>query len=233
MDNSQKEKNGGTSNVFVNTTFLAFNALVGSPGRHGVHIFGLSREQLIMATVAALILGIPLAIIVAMAPFWDRVGDVWLLKQLNSYVAPAIDDLTYQYRSEALPRFPLKRFLVASISMIELIVLSNFVALFARGVRRHALLVWTCYDRRKIFQYFGISCLIFCGLWYVLFFDWKVLAFLQSTGRRSVGLILYFVMSMPVVALVFGHLAAIVGLGGWRTASRKLRRLRAAFISIA
>jgi hypothetical protein len=32
MDNSQKEKNGGTSNVFVNTTFLAFNALVARLG---------------------------------------------------------------------------------------------------------------------------------------------------------------------------------------------------------
>jgi hypothetical protein len=230
MDNSPKEKNGGTSDVFVNTTFSAFNALVDSPGRRGVRIFGLPRAHLIMATAAALILGIPLAIIVAMAPFWDRVGDFWLLKQLNAYVAPAIDGLSYQYRSEALPRFPLKRFLVASISMIELIFLSNFVALFARGVRRHALLVWTCYDRTKIFQYFAISCLVFCGLWYVLFFDWRVLAFL-NTGRRSGGFFVYLVMSMPVVTLVFGHMAAIVALGGWRAASRKLRRLRTAFVS--
>jgi hypothetical protein len=233
MNNSQKEKYGGTSNVFVNTTSSVFNALVDSPGRRGIHIFGLPREQLIMATVAALILGIPLSIIVAMAPFWDRVGDFWPLKQLNAYVAPAIDSLSYQYRSEALPRFPLKRFLVASISMIELIFLSNLAALFARGVRRHALLVWTYYDRRKIFQYFGISCLIFCGLWYVLFFDWKVLAFLLSTGGQSVKLVLYFVMSMPIVTLVFGHMAAIVGLGAWRTASRKLRRFRTTFVSIA
>jgi hypothetical protein len=233
MDNSQKKTYGGTSDVFVSITSSAFDALADSPGRRGVRIFGLPREQLIMAIAAALLLGIPLAIIVAMAPFWDSVGDFWLLKKLNSYVAPAINELTYQYRSGALPRFPLKRFLVASISMIELIFLSNFVALFARAVRRHALLVWTCYDRVKLFQYLGVSCLVFGGLWYVLFFDWKVLALLHSTSRRSTGLILYFVMSMPLVALVCGHMAVIVGLGCWRTVSRKLRRLRARIMSIA
>src|SRR5262245_8107151 len=228
MDNSQKENSGGTSNAFVNLSFSTFNALVDTPGRRGVRIFGLPREQLIKATVAALILGIPTAIFVAMVPFWDHVGDFWPLKQLNSYVAPAIDGLTYQYRSEALPRFPLKRFLIASISMVELIFLSSFAALFSRGVRRHALLVWTCYDRGKVLQYFGISCLIFCGLWYVLFFDWRLLAFLFRGGRSST-LVYYLVLSMPFVALVFGHMAAIVGLGGWRTASRKLRQVRQAF----
>jgi hypothetical protein len=228
MDNSQKENPGGSSNVFVNTAFSAFNALVDSPGRRNVRIFGLPREQLIMATVAALILGIPTAVFVAMVPFWDRVGDFWLLKHLNSYVAPAIDGLTYQYRSEVLPRFPLKRFLVPPISMVELIFLSTFAALFSRGVRRHALLVWMCYDRGKVLQYFGISCLIFCGLWYVLFFDWRLLAFLFRGGRSST-LVFYLVMLMPVVTLVFGHMAAIVGLGGWRTVSRKLRRFPTAF----
>src|SRR5262249_49886149 len=62
-----------------------------------------------------------------------------------------------------------------------------------------------------------------------LFFDWRVLAFL-NTGRRSGGFFVYLVMSMPVVTLVFGHMAAIIGLGGWRAASRKLRRLRTAFV---
>jgi hypothetical protein len=185
MDNSQKEKSGDTSNVFVNATFSVFNALIDSPGRRGVRIFGLPREQLIMAAVAGLILGIPAAIFVAMASFWDYVGDFWLLKQFNSCVAPAIDGLTYQYRSEVLPRLPLKRFLIASISIVELIFLSSLTALFLHGVRRHAVLVWICYDRRKVLQYFGISCLIFCGLWYVLFFDWRLLAFLFSSGRSS------------------------------------------------
>jgi hypothetical protein len=229
MDNSQKEKSGGTSNAFVDISFSTFNALVDTPGRRGVRIFGLPREQLIMAAVAGLILGIPAAIFVAMVPFWDYVGDFWPLKQLNSYVAPAIEELTYQHRSEALPRFPLKRFLIASISMVELIFLSSFAALFWRGVRRHALLVWICYDRGKVLQYFGISGLIFCGLWYVLFFDWRLLAFLFSSGRSST-LVYYLALSMPFVTLVFGHMATIVGLGAWRTASRKLRQFRKPFL---
>jgi hypothetical protein len=74
MDNSQKEKSGGTSSAFVDISFSTFNALVDSPGRRGVRIFGLPREQLIMAAVAGLILGIPAAIFVAMVPFWDYVG---------------------------------------------------------------------------------------------------------------------------------------------------------------
>jgi hypothetical protein len=229
MDNPQKERPSTTGAAIVHSAFSAFAAL-DSPGRRGIRIFGLPREQLIMATVAAVLLGIPLSFIVAMAPFWDRVGEVALLKQLNSYVAPAIDGLAYEYRAEAFPRFPLKRFLIASTTMVELVFLSNFVALFARGVRRHALLVWTCYDRTKLLRYFGLSCLGFCSLWFVLFFDWTVLSFLFSPGGRGARLVPYFVVAMPVVAAVFGHMAAIVGLGGWRTASRKLRRLRKAFL---
>jgi hypothetical protein len=83
MDNSQKKTYGGTSDVFVSITSSAFDALADSPGRRGVRIFGLPREQLIMAIAAALLLGIPLAIIVAMAPFWDSVGDFWLLKEIE------------------------------------------------------------------------------------------------------------------------------------------------------
>src|ERR1700730_1319562 len=143
-------------NDLPKVAFSVFSALVDSPGRHSVHIFGLPREQLIIATVATILFGIPVAIVLAIAPFWDRVGDFAFLMRLNSYVAPAIDGLTYEFRTEALPRFPLKRFLIASTSMVELIFLSNFVALFAHAVRRHALLVWTCHDRAKIFQYFGI-----------------------------------------------------------------------------
>jgi hypothetical protein len=228
MDNYQKEKPSSPSAAVVDSIFSAFRALVDSPGRHGVRIFGLPREQLIMAAVASVLFAFPLAIIIGMMPLWDRVGEFTLLKQLNSYVAPAVDHLAYEYRAEGLPRFPSKRFLTASASMVELIFLSNFFALFTRGVRRHALLVWTCYDRTKIFQYFGISGLIFCSAWYVLFFDWTILAFLDH--RAASRVVFYFVMAMPFVAFVFGHMAAIVGLGGGRTILRKLRRLRKAVL---
>jgi len=127
-------------------------------------------------------------------PFWDRVADFALLKNVNHSIAPAIDGLAYDYRSIALPRFPLKRFLIASTAMVELIFLVNFVALFARKVRKHALFVWTCFDRTKIFQYFGASGLIFFGLWYVLFFQ------LGNIGAFE----FFWPRSRPIVSL-FGH----------------------------
>ena len=225
INNSQQQKRSDSPTV-IDLTFSAFGALVDSPGRHGVRIFGLPRERLIMAVVASFLFAFPCAIIVAMLPFWDQVGDFVLLKLLNSYVAPAVDGLSYEYRAGGLPRFPAKRFLIASASMVELVFLSNFAALFTRGVRRHALLVWTCYDRTKIFLYFGISGLVFGSLWYVLFFDWRILALLNSGGRGAGRVMFYSVMAMPIVAFVFGHMATIVGLGGWRTASRELRRRR-------
>ncbi len=190
-----------------------------TPGRHGVRIFGLPPNQMAMACTAAMLFAFPSAVIVGMVPLWDRIGDLALVQQLNGYVAPAIDSLTYDDRASALPGFPLKRFLVASSSLIELIFLSNFIALFARGVRKHALLVWTCYDRRKIFRYLCISGLLFGGLWFVFFVDWRFFAFVNFGGRGT-QLDAYLIMAMPFVAVVFGHMAAIVGLGVWRTVSR-------------
>src|SRR5262245_20683629 len=99
MDKSQKQRHGTAPFRFVDLAFSALSA----PGRGGIRIFGLPRERLIMVSIASILLGIPLAFIVAMMPFWDHVGDFPLLKQLNSYAAPAIDGLTYEYRAEALP----------------------------------------------------------------------------------------------------------------------------------
>ena len=223
MDKSQKEIQSGVPAQF---DVSALSAIFYSSGRRGVRIFGLPPEQLSMATIALILLGIPLAFILAMMPFWDRVGDFALLKNVNHSIAPAIDGLAYDYRSIALPRFPLKRFLIASTAMVELIFLVKFVALFARKVRKHALFVWTCFDRTKIFQYFGASGLIFFGLWYVLFFNWEILVLLNSSGRAVGRLFPYLAIAMPITAAIFGHMAAIVGLGAWRTASRKLRSVR-------
>jgi hypothetical protein len=221
MDKSKGETD---ANVAAEATYSAFNALFYTPGRRGVRIYGLPPQQLVIATVTSMLFGIPLAFMVAMMPFWDTVGDFTPLKKLNSYVAPAIEGLTYEYRAMAVPRFPLKRFLIASMSTIELIFLTNFITLFARRVRKHALLVWTCYDRTKVLQYFAISAFIFLGLWYVLFFDWQLLALLFSASSRAAGrLIPCLVVPMPIVAAIFGHMAMIVGLGTWRTVSRKLR----------
>jgi hypothetical protein len=229
MGNSHKEAPGSPSAAVVRTAFSAFEAL-DAPGRRGVRIFGLPRQQLIKAAVVSGLFVIPLTIVIGMMPFWDRLGEFPALKQLNAYVAPAVDHLDYEYRSRSFPRLPLKRFLIASAVMVELIFLSNLVALFSRSVRRHALLVWACYDRAKVFQYLGISCAIFCSFWYVLFSDWTILAFLSQDARTLVNTFPYVVMAMPFAAFVFGHMATIVGLGSWRIASRKLRRLRKAVL---
>jgi hypothetical protein len=222
METSNK---GPDNETPAQPAFFGLEEVFYTPGRRGVRIYGLPPERLVIATVASVLLGIPLAFIVAIMPFWDIVGGFAPLKKLNSYVAPAIEGLTYEYRAMAFPRLPLKRFLIASMSMIELIFLTNFITLFARGVRKHALLVWTCYDRTTILQYFAISAFIFLGLWYVLFFDWQLLALLFSASSRAAGrLIPCLVVPMPIVAAIFGHMAMIVGLGTWRAASRKLRR---------
>ncbi len=87
-------------------------------------------------------------------PVWDRVGNFTVVHRLMSYAAPAINDLTSGYGAQGAPQLPLKRFLIASTSMIELTFWSCIAALFVRGVRRHALLVWTCYDRMTILLIF-------------------------------------------------------------------------------
>jgi hypothetical protein len=231
MSRSQNDVPARTAGAtVVQSAFSAFEAL-DAPGRRGVRIFGLPREHLIMATVAGVLLGIPLSFIVAMVPWWDRVGELPLLRHLNSYVAPAIEGLASEYRAASFPRFPLRRFLIASATMVELVFLSSFGALLSRNVRRHALLVWTCYDRTKLLRYFGIAGLAFFSLWFVLFYDWTILAFLFSSASGGRGkLAPYIVVAMPVMAVVFGHIAAIVALGAVRVAVRKLRRFRRSFL---
>ena len=203
---------------------LRLKSFFDSRGRRGVRLFGISGDRLFLVILVSTLLGLPLAVIIAMAAFWDRVGAFGLIKQFNSYSSPAIESLTYQYRDAGLPRFPVKRFFVASESMIELIFLGNFFALFLRTFRRHALLVWICYDQKKLFYYLAVSGLVFGGLWFVLFSDWAV-AHTLASSRKGSRFILYFVLGIPIAAFVFGHMASVVGLGMLRTASRRLRRL--------
>jgi hypothetical protein len=85
MDNSPKEAPGSPSGALVRSTFLAFEAL-DSPGRRRIRIFGLPRQQLIMAAVVSGLFVIPLTIVIGMMPFWDRVGEFPVLKPLNGYM---------------------------------------------------------------------------------------------------------------------------------------------------
>lgn len=227
MDRAQKEKptrspaSEGAAAVAAATS--AFDAL-DAPGRHGVRIFALAHNEMVMVTVATALFVLPLAIMIGMMPFWEQVGGLAPIRTLNAIIAPAVESLSFEYR---IDRFPLKRFLISCVSLVEIIFLSNIAALFSRRVRKHALLVWIYYDRRRLLQYAGISTFVFLAIWYLLFFDWTVASFLLSAPRGG-GVIGYSLIAMPVVAFVFGHLAAIVGLGVWRTVSRKLQRRRAA-----
>ncbi len=196
-----------------------------SVGRHGVGIYGLSPQQLAMVTFNLIFVGVPLFVFLSMMPIWDRVGEVWWVAKINSYIAPTIDAIDYKYRPAALPRFPLKRFLIATTSIIELLVLTNLASMMFRKLRRHALLVWLCFDREKVFLFLFVSGSVLAGIWYVLFYNWHTLQILGSTPRAVGRLVPLGIMVLPSIALLFGHLAVIVLLGLGRSTSKTMRLL--------
>jgi len=221
MDNPRRKTSSNPSAPYVNAAFTVFHALADSSGRRGVHIFGLSREQIIMASISTVLFIVPVLIFVTLLPLWDWIGGLAPLQWLNSIVAPALET-AYEMENDKLS----KRFLICSLSLVQLLLLSKFIALCVRGVRRHALLVWICYDRTKLLRYFAISAAVFLGLWGFLFFDWTVFAILHDSGRAGRRFIFFSGVALPFATFIFGHLAAIVALGAWRTISQKLRRSR-------
>jgi hypothetical protein len=215
MENSQNA--GNPSSPIGPVDCASFDA----PTRRRIAIFGLPREPLLLAAFMSIILGLPVAFIMAMLPLWENVGHLSFVQQLNSYIAPEINHLTDEYRAPGVPRLPLKRLLTGSTCLLELLLLFNFVVLLARPVRQHALLVWTSYDRKKLLKYFGASCIAFFVLWYILFFDWQFLSFTFSSGERGVVRVwMFIIVTMPIMTVIFGRMAAIVGLGAARAVSR-------------
>lgn len=198
------------------------DAIAETVGRHGVRLYGLSRQQLAMVWVGLIFPGIPAFALLAALPIWERVGDVWWIARLNEYVAPAIGTVTSDYRPSGAPHYPMRRVLIAATSIIELLLLANFSSMFFRKVRKHALLVWLCFDRQKLFLFLAISGSAFAAIWYAFFYDWQILEFL-GPDRSGQRLITFAVMTMPSLALVFGHLLAIVSLGLGRSASKTMR----------
>lgn len=233
MENPQRKGISYFRSPFAAQSALAFDLfrrVVGYSGRNGVQIFGVSPEHVAMYLIAGILLGFPLAIIVSILPIWDYVGDIAPIKVLNAYVAPGLPSLGYEHLGTGGPLVPSKRHLIAMMSVLELIFLSNFFALFSSGVRRHALLVWRFYGRERIFLYLGISGLLFGGLWFVFFTDWRILTIVESMSHRAPygprnpyqQLELWSGLAMPISAFMFGHMLAIVGLGVWRDASKRL-----------
>ena len=225
MENSQNGRNESPPIGPADGASTVSDAL----GRRRITIFGLPNEQLVLVALVSFFLGLPVAFLVAMLPFWEHVGHWSFVEQLNSQIAPEINRLADEYRAPGARRLPLRRLLIGSTCLVELLFLSNFVALFARRVRRHALLVWACYDRKQIFKYFGASCITFFILWYILFFDWTILSFINEPGTQGGRLDLPIVVGMPAMAVLFGRMAAIIGLGAARAASRNVRRFHSAF----
>jgi hypothetical protein len=216
QENANRSRRGSLS-------VAAFGAIAETVGRHGVRLYGLPRQQQLLVWFALILIGLPSFTLLAMMPIWERVGDVWWIAKLNQYVAPAIGTVTSEYRLPGAPHFPLRRFLVAATTFIELLLLVNFASMFLRKVRKHALLVWLCFDRQKLFLFLAISGSVFAGLWYAFFFNWQILDFLSST-RPGQRVITYSLLTMPSVALVFSHLVAIVVLGLGRTTSKTMKR---------
>jgi len=218
----QKQPPVGTGNA--DPFLLAFSAFraIDAPARRNIRIFAMPGHHLVMAAVGGIVVGIPMAFFIALLPIWDHVGDFVLIRKLNAYIAPGIEGIRYA----SLPDFPLKRVLTAATSIVELLFLGNFFTLFSRNTRRHALQVWICYDRAKLLQYFTLSALVFCSLWYFFFVNWELLSWVMATRQRPGRFVPYAAMLMPLVAVVFGHLTTIVGLGAYRTAAKALRRRR-------
>src|ERR1041385_8314554 len=195
-----------------------FLKLVDFPGRRNVRIFGLSREEMVVAAVLVIFPGIPLAVFVATFPFWDDVAAWAVTRWLVAHLAPAIANLSDP--TEHVFGAPMQRIVVALACMVVMVLLSCFVALASRGVRRQALLVWLCFPRETILQYLYISAIGFCANWFLVFGNFTFLASLSVLAPPVV-------IGLPLMAIIFGHIAAVVALGTGRDAAKRLRRLRA------
>jgi hypothetical protein len=208
--------------------FQLFRIVVYHRGRRDVRIFGGTPEQIAMFLVASILLGIPLSMIVSILPIWDYVGDFAPVKAIDAYVAPALPSLGYERLGTGGPLVPLERFPVAMMTIVELIFLINFVALFWPRVRKHALLVWLCYERNRLLLYLGLSGFLFCALWFVFFYNLRIAGYLLSSSGDPYDirgrLFVYCGLALPIAAFLFGHTMAIVVLGMLRSVARYLKR---------
>lgn len=203
--------------------FEATKAIIGSSGRRRVRIFGVHENYLVMWSISSVLFAFPIAFFIGLIPVWDRIGAFAPIEQWHAYVAPEIGTY-YEYPWQP-PRFSGKRVLIAAACMLQLILLGSMVALSARSVRKQCLLVWLCYPRTRLLTYLVISALVFGSCWYIFFFNWQFLAFLNDLPGRGGDLPLYAAVAFPIVTFVFGRLVAIVLIGLCRTSWRKLRRL--------
>lgn len=193
-------------------------------GRRGVSIYPSSDGFAGMAPIVFLLYGIPFFIIVAIIPVWEKWGDLSPVVWLNDHIAPAINSISDQYRSAALPRLPLRRLLIAATSMIELLLLSGFLTKLSHRGRKQALMVWLGFDKSRLLGLLLGSSAAFVAVWCFLFYNWTLLDFLESEPRGG-RIIVPAIMLLPLMALLCGHMAAIVTLGIVWSVTKGIKKL--------
>ncbi len=189
-----------------------------------MRLFGLPENQVAIGTVVLCLIGIPFVVIMAMLPVWDNIGLWSWVRWIGSWMTPAIDRTSFDYRPDFAPGLHVKRYLVGSSTIVELIFLANLGTLLSRPTRKHAGLVWLCYDRKKLLLNFGSSALMMAGLWYILFVNWSFIEFMAG-DRKAGSLFAYIVFLPPIIAFLLGHLTKIVAFGVWRDTRRLIRRI--------
>lgn len=201
----------------------AARSVTDSVGRRGVRIYGVPSEDLYLSAFAIIFVGIPFFLFLSLIPIWDRIGALWWDAKLNSLIAPQINSLSGRIDPNSIVDFSLRRFMIAATTIVEFLFLGNFVSMFSRKMRKHALLVWICFDRNRLLLFTAMTGLLFVVLWYLLFYDWRIMEAVYTT--RANKFLTYAVFAMPNIALLFGHLITIVILGSCRSAMRRTRLL--------
>jgi len=204
----------------------AFKSLTTPVGRRNVKIYAVPPESMTAVVMTIIVVGLPSMVFISLVPAWEAIGRLPWVATLTAWTAPAVSSIDFGFRSDALPEFPLKRFFVASMSMVEILVLANFIPLLSQRVRKRALMVWLCFDRKRLLRTTLITGGVLVALWWFFFSDWTMFHFFGDSGTRGgAKLILYCVFALPNVALVFGHLASIVAAGLARDLEEKLRQV--------
>jgi hypothetical protein len=205
----------------------AGSAVLTARGRRGVKLYSLPREQTAAVAACVIFIGMPSAVFLSLMPLWENFGQLPLVADFLSLTAPAVASLDFAFRPGTMPEWPLKRFFVAITSMVEFLFLVNFLMLSSRKVRKRAIMVWICLDHERLLRIALISGAILAAIWWLLFYNWTVIDFLTARGGQSGSRIsVYAVFALPLDALVFGHVAAIIVAGSLWSLQKEARRLR-------
>ena len=203
--------------------WTAIFSVTSAIGRRGVRIYDVPPQELAVVPGVLFFVGLPAFFLLSMFPVWDYLGRFVWLTHVNELIAPAIAPLDAAYRPISAPHFPEKRFFVATEATTALLLIVSLASALSRKVRKHALLVWICFDRKQLLRLTFVSGLVFGAEWYIIFCDWSFFQLLALLGRRIVSIIMFVAISLPLVTLLFGHLAVIVTLGAYRSAVERLR----------